>query len=594
MKILTSEQLYGSFILGAKNVIENQGMLNMINVFPIKDGDTGTNLSSMMKSLIRESYRKDSIKETMESIANAALKGARGNSGLIFAQYLNGLSIEISDEAEISLEGYINANKKAFKYAYEAIDSPIEGTIITVMREWGNALKNYYVSNIDGVEIIKNAVVSVEEALENTKNQIEILKKENVVDSGAKGFTLFIQGILNYFTSEDLRKVIYEKFTQKTSLEIDKHSEESNYRFCTECILESENIDEKVLKSDLRNYGDSLIVVKSKNMCKIHIHTDRPDEVFTKVLECGSISYQKVDDMVKQKDIVENRKHDIAVVTDSIADIPEDILNNNQIHRINLNLLSGDSIFLDRIGISNKKIFELINKDGANLSSSQPNRFNLENFMDYLANYYNKIIILTVSGKLSGTYGAISKLIENEKYRDKDIRIINTKLNSGAQGLIVEKCARLVSKGLTMDLIVENINKSIPKAKILVKIPDIENMVRSGRLNKGIGKFGSLIGMKPVVTLDEKGRGKLHSVSLIPGGDTRKIIKHIKKVLREAKIASYCISYVDNPEKGISFGKKMTDIIGFSPEYITETSTIVAMSAGKGSVAISYILEEEE
>lgn len=594
MRRFSSDDLYGAFIVGANNVIANRQLLNSINVFPVKDGDTGTNLASMMKSLIRESSKEDNVKMTLESIAEAALKGARGNSGLIFAQYFNGLSIEITDDCELSIDGYIRANEKAVQHAYDAIDNPIEGTIITVMREWGNALKINNVANIELIEVLKNAVESVEIALERTKNQLDILRSENVVDSGAKGFTLFIQGILSYFTGENKGDVEFEKIIDEGSIYEINHFHESKYRYCTECVIEGANIDLEKLKEKIKIMGESLIVVKTKNMCKLHIHTDNPEEIFAKALDYGDISYQKVDDMIKQKDIVENRKYNIAVVTDSIADIPKDILDNDQIHIINLNLLFQDSIFLDRIGISNKRIFELIFEKGINPSSSQPNKVNIENFMDYLTNYYDELIILTVSDKLSGTYNVISKVIGEDRYKEKNIRLINTKLNSGAQGLIVKKCSDLVSEGLTIDTVVEKINKSISKSTILVKVPDIDNMVRSGRLSKGIGRLGKLIGMKPVVTLDNLGKGKIHSISFTPVGDIRSIVKHIRTVQKKNDIESYCISYVDDIENGLYLAKKIASLVGFPPDYIMETSTIVAVSAGKGSVAVSYILKEED
>lgn len=178
---MTSEQVYNSIMHGAFRVIQNKEILNKINVFPVQDGDTGSNLASMMRTILQKSEHKGTVKKTLESVADAALYGARGNSGIIFAQYFRGLSETINGEELVSIHEYANASKCAAQYAYDAVEEPVEGTIITVMREWGSVLVEESTQKSTLIDIFTTAVHKIEIALEKTKEQLAVLKKANVV-----------------------------------------------------------------------------------------------------------------------------------------------------------------------------------------------------------------------------------------------------------------------------------------------------------------------------------------------------------------------------------------------------------------------------
>ena len=165
-----------------------------MNVFPIPDGDTGSNLVSTMNSIVEDMKIHKSIKDTINSMADAALIGARGNSGIIFAQFLNGINEEISDKEPLTMVTFAETLKNAVPYAYKAILNPIEGTMITVIREWSEAV--YKLKDVtDSFEaVIIKTLEDAKSSLANTPNILDILKKSSVVDSGASGFVSFLQG----------------------------------------------------------------------------------------------------------------------------------------------------------------------------------------------------------------------------------------------------------------------------------------------------------------------------------------------------------------------------------------------------------------
>lgn len=592
---IKSEDIYHAFLHGATKVVSKTQLLNRINVFPIQDGDTGNNLASMMKMMINESTKKETVKETLESFSDAAIRGARGNSGIIFAQYLNGLSIEMPSQAEVAYSNYAQASQKAVQYAYDSIESPVEGTILTVMKEWGEALNEEGTILANITDNMALAIRRVDGVLTQTQYQLAELKRAKVVDAGAKGFTLFIQGIADYFKYGNKIKIELAGEDEIAASQIEVNHDiysDITYRYCTECLLEGDGIDSRSIKETLRSLGDSLVVAGNKRLTRIHLHTNEPARAFEILHKKGTITYQKVDDMKKQQDVVLRRKSDIALLTDSIADLPQAFIDQEQIHVLHLNILFRDTSFIDKITITPERLLEYSKDDTQLPTSSQPDEKQIENLLSYLSNYYKSLIIITVSKALSGTNSTITRVAQRMAFEDFKVTVINSKQNSGAQGLLVAKAAELIGKGQSHEEIVDEINKSIPRSKILVKVKTLDNMIKSGRLSTTMGKIGKKVGLKPVVTLDEEGNGGLSGIAFTEKGSLNQVKKHIQNKLKNNAIESYSIVHINNPEEAEKLKGIFTQLIGMEPKYVMESSSIIAVGAGNQAVALSYILKD--
>jgi DegV family protein with EDD domain len=584
--------MYNAYLSGAKEVMQNKNMLNKINVFPVADGDTGTNLFSTMSSIIKESAPFDSVKTTMDSIADSALKGARGNSGIIFAQYLYGLSVETGNEPALSVPNFIESNIKAVKYAYQSIAEPVEGTIITVIKEWANALNRLEKHSTNFIELITNAYAELEKSVINTTNQLKILKINSVVDSGAKGFAFFIKGFLEHLRSNkeefDLGDMIALK--EDLTLEEPPHIHLTiQHRYCTEAMVESPHLDIPLIKQELGKLGDSLLVASNSQKAKIHLHTDEPHRMFEILMQKGTITYQKVDDMKKQNDVIERRKAKIALVTDSIADIPKDFVDEHQIHVIPLNLLLGEVNYLDKLTIRNPTVMDYVDHHSKLPTSSQPDYKSVENLFSFLSSYYESILVITVAKPLSGTHSLISKVASDMKEKFPEIYVVDSKQNSGAQGLMIKRAATYIENNLPLADILKNIDWDASHGKILVNVKSIDNMIKSGRLSVNAGKIAKLIHLKPIVSLDETGKGNLAGAAISFKGSLSKSIKTVKNIMKTKTIENYCIVHVENPEEANSFAETMKQMIGKEPDYIEEVSSITSVAAGKGTIALAYI-----
>lgn len=583
---ITNELIYKSFIIGAKNVISEKNDLNAINVFPVPDGDTGTNLASLMLTIIERSKMGETLDETMQSIVDAAIVGARGNSGIIFASYINGFAVGLQ-KAEPNLDAIIETTETAYDYAYHAISKPVEGTMITVMRAWAHALKEFKKATTNAIELFLRSYEVLKEELARTPEKLQVLKDNHVVDAGAKGFVHFIEGFIKGLKGED---VTMEQHEAVEELHVD-HLEESQFRYCTEALIRGENLDVDLLREKLTSFGDSLVVAGSKNTVRIHIHSDRPQDVFKYLDGFARIAEQKVDDMKRQFEAANHKKYPVALVTDSIADLPAELIDHYQIHQIPINLHMNDSDYLDKVTIQSSRFYEMMDSLKVYPTSAQPNIKTLENFFSFLTTYYKDILVITVSEKMSGTYHSFTEAAK--KFPAHNIQVLNSKQNSGAEGLLVLKAAKLIEKGLSMDEVVEQIQDLTSKSKILVSVKVLKYMIKSGRLTKVSGTLANLMHLKPVISINDEGAGIIFAKALSIDSADKKIYQHMKEVHETHGIESYAIVHANALDRAESYEKKYTELLGQKPEYIMDISTVVAMNAGIGTVAIAYIRKDK-
>lgn len=590
---MDSEDIYYSFISGANEVIKEKLELNRINVFPIADGDTGNNLAYTMNSIIENAELLKTPKETLASIADAALMGARGNSGIIFAQFVNGLYMETTEDEAIGLSDFAFAMNKAGDYAYEAISNPVEGTMVTVISEWADSLSTLAESTRDFKEMLADSLKVALVSLSETPEKLQVLKDANVVDSGAKGFVHFIEGFAQFLATgqvENLKSALGRVEFQEDAIDVHENFD-SSYRYCVEGILQGEDLELVEMKSKLETMGDSLIMAGNNQKMRLHIHTDDPEEVFYFLKDYGKITFQKADDMRRQYESIYDRKHEIAILTDSIADLPKEIMDEHQIHLLPLNIIIDDVNYLDKLTISSNYFYELMDELKTYPSSAQITVKEAEKALLDIAVNYDEIIAITVSSKMSGTYDSLVKASQHPDLENKRIKIIDSKQNSGAEGLVVKKAAEALDAGHDFDELVAIVEETIKKTSIFVSVPTLEYMLKSGRIGKAQAFAANMVNLKPVVAIDEDGNGIVIGNAFSTRGNMRKIQELVKNIMEENPIESYAIIHSNAGERMTEFKQYYTDLIGRAPDYTMDISSIVAMSAGVGVVAIALTTE---
>lgn len=593
MTKIDGRDIYQAFISGANEVIKERIELNRINVFPIADGDTGSNLAFTMNSIIENAEPFDSPKDTLGSIADAALMGARGNSGIIFAQFINGIFMETDEKDYIEMSDFAQTVKKAGNYAYKAISDPVEGTMITVIDDWADSLVYLADSSKNFLELFTESLEDAWVSLNETPEKLQVLKDANVVDSGGKGFVHFIEGFLHFVKTGEFENVLgrAERFKSIDLMTLVHENFDENYRYCVEAILQGEDLELDKMRNKLEEMGDSLIIAGNKNKIRLHIHTNDAEALFYELKDYGKIVFQKSDDMKRQYESIHDRKSEIAILTDSIADLPKELMDQHQVHLIPLNLLIEDTNYLDKVTISSNYFYELMDELETYPSSAQPTTKEAEKVLIELAAHYESIIVITVSSQMSGTYDVLKKASQSEALLGTQIKIIDSKQNSGAQGLVVKKAAEALEAGHSFEEVIEIVEATIKKTKIFVSVPTLKYMLKSGRIGKAQALAGDILNLKPVVSIDEAGDGIVIGNAFSTRGNMRKIQDLVKEMMKDNKIESYAIVHANGGKRVKEFEDYYTKLIGKSPDYIMDISSIVAMSAGIGTVAIALTTE---
>ena len=305
IKMVDAAKLKGAFLAGASLLYKNRDYVNELNVFPVPDGDTGTNMSMTLKSACEavNAVSDDSIEEVCKAIASGSLRGARGNSGVIMSQILRGFTNHLKDAKDIDTDLLLEAIQKSKDTAYKAVVKPKEGTILTVIKALAEKAEELSGSSADGIEKLEQVIAYGDEMLQKTPDMLPILKEAGVVDSGGQGLMYFAHGVLSYLKGEEIEITFDEKSSSKSSNINLKVVEDQDIKFgyCTECIVNTAtsfkaNATDEIIKY-LESIGDSLVVVGDEQYIKIHVHTNHPGKVFEKGLEYGFLTNLKVDNL---------------------------------------------------------------------------------------------------------------------------------------------------------------------------------------------------------------------------------------------------------------------------------------------------------
>jgi uncharacterized protein len=589
---LNGKQLYYSFLAGAQRIFENQKMLNRINVFPVNDADTGTNLASTMRSIIDAIIPTDNLKETAVALADAALTGARGNSGIIFAQFLYGFGNEIKTEQTMDIKSFAESMKNAVDYAYEAIANPIEGTILTVIKDWAEYL--YALKDIidDFIKLLVEALEKAQQSLAETTKKLPILMRSHVVDAGAKGFVFFLEGILDFFTKGGVKPIAIPSIEEDSGLEDIITHDEITFRYCTEALISGNNLDKEKICSSIKVCGDSLVIAGSPKKLRIHIHTDFPAELFSYLRRFGNITYQKVDDMVMQHEIINNRKSEIAILTDSTCDLPKEVLDKLQIHMVPLSIHFGDTFFLDRITLQPEQFYTMLEQEEHKPTSAQPSIRDFQNKYDYLCTHYSSVIAVNLSKGLSGTYNSSFQAAKEVSERTgKRIDVVNSGTITGGLGLLILRLSEAIEKGVSHEDILPDLQKWIKNTQIRVAVPTLKYIIHSGRVGAFKSFIARILDLKPMITLNEEGHAVLSGKSLTEKASMKKVIHSIHKIADKNKIWGYAITHARNPETAEWFADQMERITHQKPVFIAAASPALGTNTGPGVACISFMLE---
>ena len=584
---LNAELFHGAVIQACHWVIQQREALNAINIFPVADGDTGDNMAATASAIINHAPSQPTLPAVCKVIADASILGARGNSGMIFSQFFNGLIEESELPLQLNTQQFASLITKASKSVRAAILNPVEGTILTVMDAWAKSLSQHAQSITDFKLLMHEIKKDVQTALQSTSDLLAVLKEAHVVDAGAKGFSLFVQGFSAFLTNpqpsvEQSEVVRFEATHAHDDLSACDAS--LAHRYCTEAVIMGDLIDKEHVKNILCEYGDSVVLTGNQRLCRLHVHCNNPAQVFNALKPLGKIRFPKVDDMLRQYQSLHAQKYRIALVTDSGVNIPQSVADDYQIHFISLNVHWDQHDLLDKYSFNDDTFYnELAGLSTYPTTSFPPPAF-IEEKIARLSKHYEEVLVISLAQVLSGTHDALSRVAA----RYPNVHVINSRHVSGSQGLLLNYAAELIADGLSIDAVKKAVLAKIPKTKFFALVNQIDSLVRSGRVPKIAGKIVQFAGIKPIISLDDDGRGILFDKAFSETKAISKLIEQIKELIQtHGGMENYCILHTGVPEKATELAIMTTEAFGHEPAFIESAATAIGLHAGSGSVALA-------
>ena len=578
--------LFQAIMCGAVCIKEKSDVLNRINIFPVVDYDTGNNLAHTMQYILNHAKYHENVRVTLKEIARSALIGARGNSGTIFSQYFNGFCQTSSDNDFVTFSEMAACFHEAYNKAYKAIESPVEGTVITLMRAWSVSFMESLDQHKSPREIFETSLSQIKKSLEETKHTIGELKKRGIVDAGALGYYYFMEGFVQAILGHNVRVHQHSDAQEIIPVKEDEVFEFSEdavipFRYCTEVLMELADLDHDKFRQDLMPLGDCLLLATTGNLARVHLHTNHPWKMIRLAAAHGKILEQKADDMVQQNLLAGSPEKKIACVTDSIADLPREFIFQHNVFQIPINIMFDGVSYLDKVTMDSA----LLNEHLDTASSAQLNTEQICSFLKPILKHYEQVLILTVSSQMSGTYIRFKEALAELESFGSQAALIDTRTNSGAQGLLVCAAVGMIEAGMPLHQITSSIEAMRSRAKIIVSVLDIGPMVRSGRIHEKIGSLLIRLGFKPLVTINCEGKGTIKGAAFSVGRNRKNLLKS----LRGKQFDDYVIVHADSRDRAQKLKDDMICLTGKDPLYITDISSVVTLFAGRGSVAVAYI-----
>jgi hypothetical protein len=589
-------------VAGCDFVQDRRAELNRINVFPVPDGDTGTNLALTAAGVADELRGMDEARLDVVSreAADAAILGARGNCGMILSHFLLGFSDAVRERARVNAPEFAAALTAAAAHVYRSLERPVEGTIITVMREVAEEAEA--AATNDFGDLLELLLLRARDACRRTPDLLPALRRAGVVDAGALGFVHLMEGIGAYVNGDPFRALdrtpVFNDVAPAVA-RVDYPAVSEQYRFCTEALVRGTALPESDdIRAALRARGDSLIVIVGAGVVKVHIHTDEPEEIFAYLRSLGTLATHKAEDMAAQHAAVERSaanhvqlaRRPLSIVTDSACDLPDEIIRAHGIRVVPLMVVFGDEALRDRVDIDADRFVERL-RDGERPTTSQPPPKAFIDAFSAAAEDGETVLAVILSSALSGTFAsaeAAAKRMDGTR-----VVLVDSLGASMTLGLLVLRAAELAELGREVHALADELRRIREQSGILFTVDVFDNLLASGRVGRGQVMIAGLLDIRPILALGPAGTvepiAKVRGRANVPA---RMLATLRDRIPADARDLRFGVVHVGCEEKAESFAADLRRSFGEREIIITPASPVLATHLGPGAWGVAYQLED--
>jgi len=578
-------------IAAAKKIVFHQEEINKINVFPVADKDTGYNLAATLLGIegVVSKREYSDFRELAQDMKTAVMVNARGNAGIIYTGYLVEVLDRIKHLETVDAFHFSFALQKGIKAARDSIAEPVEGTILDVTRAAGErsfeVVKEKKEKNI--IRILEEALKESETALKETKNKLEVLKRNNVVDAGALGFVKILEAWL-----ENLKGQIPEPEREtKTTIPTPEILAAEPLKYPYEVVLSFQKKGEitvERVKEELSSLGDSLDVIEADEKIKLHIHTDRPKAVIEKFKDLPEFE-ERTEDMAKQ--LKETEKKPLGLVVDEIAELPREFVQKYEMEEVKYTTRFPDGEVIDREEDIYSKMREALRLKRPLPTTSAPS------FQEFLRAYekafekFKEVLVITICSKLSGAYSS-ARIARSTYKKPKKLKfyVFDSFTAEVAEGLIALRAQELISQGKTKEKVIKELEEFCPKVVLIGCLDDLRYVVRGGRFKLpgillGPISFVQKLGLRLLIELRN---GRIRFLGVRLGRDTAKILTKEVELQKGKDKLRVALAHADNPKGLERLNQELEKIPDLEIAFSASVSPVIGTHTGPGALVVAF------
>jgi hypothetical protein len=509
IRYVDGPRLTRSLLAAADWVAAGREEINRINVFPVPDGDTGTNFSLTLRAVCDalRALGDAPLSVTAKTAARGAVLGARGNSGMMLAHFLLGFAEVMEGKEQATAQEVAEGFRRGADRLYDSLDDPREGTILTVAREAAHAAARAAADSPDILLFMTRLLREGEIALARTPELMAVLKEAGVVDAGGKGFVRMLEGVVRYIEGDPILPAA--PFSESEAALVPaadvEVAAERDFQFCTELTARGEQLPPaNEVRAQIRHFGGSVQVVVAGDILKVHVHTDTPEAVFTFAARWGAIQATKAEDMRAQhRRLAHGDRRPVAVIADSSADLPDAVLDRHHIVLVPLQVMFGDETYRDRVELKPAEFYRKMRFSKVHPTTSQPTLGEFVRVLRDAKAEADEVVAVLLASRLSGTYQ--SGLAAGKAAALEGVHFVDSATASLGLGLLALRGAELGESGWSATDIVAELHRVRGQSGCYITVDRFDNLLRSGRVTRGKAWLAGMLDVKPILSLDQEG-----------------------------------------------------------------------------------------
>ena len=589
-------RLSRSLFAAADWVAAGRDEINRINVFPVPDGDTGTNFSLTLRA-VSDALRalgEAPLPETARTAARAAVLGARGNSGMMLAHFLMGFAEAMGDKNQASVHDIASGLRRGAERLYESLDDPREGTILTVAREAAAAAERAAADSADIADFMARLLAEAEHSLARTPELMAVLKQAGVVDAGGKGFVRMIEGVVRFIEGDPILALPAEQSTAEVApAALVEVAAERDFQFCTEVLVRGEQLPPaNEVRNAMHAFGGSIVVAVMADILKLHVHTDTPEAVFNYAARWGRVEATKADDMrVQHRRLAHVERRPVVVVTDSSADLPDGVLDRHHIAMVPLQVMFGDATFRDRVELRPEEFYRRLRTATDLPTTSQPTPADFVRVFRDARAQADEVVAVLLSGGLSGTVQSAQASVKAAGL--SGVHVVDSRTASLGVGLLALRGAELAESGWKGEDIARELDRVRRQSGMFVTVDRFDFLLRSGRVTRGKAWLAGVLDVKPILAIDQSGR-------VVPVDRVRgraNVVPRMLSVLERRltprpKAVRFGVAHADAPE--VAERVRTALVAAYAPRdcIVAMATGVLGTHVGPGAWAVFYQVED--